>query len=56
MSQELLQTTLNLIFSFFYMEFYRKKVHGFHHALSNIFHESVMILIFHSWIWNLSLV
>ena len=47
-SQELLQTTLNFILSFSHLKSYHKnQVHGSHHAPSNIFHKSVIILIFH---------
>ena len=56
-SQELLQTMLNFILSFFHLELYHEnQFHGSHHAPSNIFHKSVIILTFHICIWNLSMV
>ena len=56
-SQALLQTTLNFILNVFHLEFYYKnQVHGSHHAPSNIFHQSVIILAFNICIWNLGLV
>ena len=46
-SQELLPTTLNFILNFFNLELYHKnQFHGSHHAPSNIFHKSVIILTF----------
>ena len=44
-SQELLQTTLKFILHFFHWELYHKnQVYGSHHAPSNTFHKSVIIL------------
>ena len=45
---------VKVILNFFRREFYHKnQVHRSHHAASNIFQKSVIILTFHIFIWNL---